>query len=151
MGAVTYPDPAVIDFLNSEVVSLKLTPDTEPQASQFWVRWTPTLLVLDPYGNPHHRIIGFLPPEELIPHLLLGKALSLFGHRRFNDALANLERVLSDHTQSFAAPQAVYYRAICRYRTSKDASHLKIGHQILAAEYPASEWVVRTRPYLLLK
>ncbi|MFH1035144.1 MAG: tetratricopeptide repeat protein [Pseudomonadota bacterium] len=151
MGAVTYPTPAVVDFLNLEVIPLKLTPDSEPQASDFWVRWTPAMFVLDPFGNPHHTMIGFVPPEQFLPHLLLGKALSLFAHRRFNDALANLERILEDHAQSFAAPQAVYYRAICRYRTSHDASHLRIGHQILAAEYQGSEWVGRTQPYLLIK
>ncbi|CAO0820435.1 Thioredoxin family protein [Desulfarculales bacterium] len=151
MGAVTHPTPAVIEFLNHEMVALKLTPQTEPQASDFWVRWTPALFVLDPYGNPHHRMIGFVPPEEFLPHLLLGKALALLAHRRFNDALANLERLLEAHSQSFAAPQALYYRGICRYHTSKDASHLKIAHQILAAEYPASEWTGRTKPYLLLK
>jgi hypothetical protein len=151
MGAVTYPTPAVSDFLNSEMVPLMLTPHSEPQASDFWVRWTPALFILDPYGNPHHSMIGFVPPEEFLAHLLLGKALTLFAQRRFNDALANLERLLDSHAQSFAAPQAVYYRAICRYRTSKDPSHLKIGHQIIAAEYPASEWMGRTKPYLLLK
>ena len=151
MGAVTYPTPAVIDFLNDEVIPLKLTTQSEPQASDFWVRWTPALFILDPYGNPHHRMIGFVPPDQFIPHLLLGKALALFAHRRFNDALANLERLLEGHAQSYAAPQAVYFRGICRYRTTKDNSHLKIGHQILAAEYPDSEWTGRTQPYMLLK
>ncbi|MBI4800517.1 MAG: hypothetical protein HY794_17650 [Desulfarculus sp.] len=151
MGAVTYPTPAVADFLNSEMVPLKLTPKSEPQASAFWVRWTPALFVLDPQGNPHHGMIGFVPPAELVPHLLLGQALARFAHHRFDDALASLERLLEGHPQAFAAPQAVYFRAICRYRASKDPSHLKAGHQTLAERYPSSEWVGRTQPYTLLK
>lgn len=150
MGAVTYPTPAVAEFLNSHMVPLKLTPQSEPQASQFWVRWTPALFVLDPQGHHHHQMIGFVPPEQFLPHLLLGEAMARFAHRRFAEALAALELLLRDHAQSHAAPQAVYFRAICRYRSTKDPSHLKAGHQTLAERYPASEWTGRTQPYMLL-
>lgn len=151
MGAVTYPDARVIETINGEFVPVKQSPHEEPLASQFWVRWTPALFVCDPYGNPHQRIVGFLPPHELIPYLLLGKGKTLFDHKRFNDALAALERVLGEWPQSFAAPQAVYYRAISRYRTTHDRLHLKIGHQLLKAEYPDSEWTTRTLPYRLFE
>ena len=150
MGAVTYPSAKVREIINQEFVAVQQSPDAEPISSDFWVRWTPALFVCDPYGNPHQRVVGFLPPEQLIPYLLLGKGKTYFDHRRFNDALAAFERLISDWPQSFAAPQAIYYRAICRYRTTHDAHHLKIGHQILKAEYPDSEWTVRTQPYLLI-
>lgn len=150
MGAVTYPDAKVSEIVNNEFIPVLQPPDAEPLASDFWVRWTPALFVCDPYGHPHQRIVGFLPPDQLAPYLLLGKAKTLFDHKRFNDALAALERILGDWPQSFAAPQAVYYRAACRYRTSHDAHHLKIGHQIIMAEYPDSEWAARTQPYRLL-
>ncbi|MFH1060685.1 MAG: tetratricopeptide repeat protein [Pseudomonadota bacterium] len=149
MGEVTYPDAQVIATINGEFIPVKQSPEALPISDQFFVRWTPALFVCDPYGHPHHRIVGFLPAPEFIPHLLLGKGKMLFGHRRFNDALAALERVLGDWPQSFAAPQAVYHRAICRYRTTGDKHHLKIGHQIIKAEYPDSEWAVRTLPYRL--
>ncbi|MFZ5586169.1 MAG: tetratricopeptide repeat protein [Thermodesulfobacteriota bacterium] len=150
MGAVTYPDAKVSAIIGREFIPVMQSPDAEPLSSDFWVRWTPALFVCDPYGNPHQRIVGFLLPDQLIPYLLLGKAKALFDHKRFNDALAALERVLSDWPQSFAAPQAVYYRAVCRYRTTHDPHHLKIGHQIILAEYPQSEWAQRTLPYRLL-
>lgn len=151
MSAVTYSVPAVIDFIDSQVVPLKLTPKSEPQASQFWVRWTPTLCVLDQAGNPHHKMIGFLSAQELLPHLLLGQALAQVAHNKFKEALALLETLLQDHPRSFAAPQAVYYRAICRYRATEDPTNLRIGHETLAANYPGSEWVLRTQPYTLIK
>ncbi len=147
MGAVTYPEPAIIEFLNREVVPLKINFDAEPQASDFWVRWTPALFMLDPYGNSHQRHLGFLGPKEFIPHLLLGKAKTFFGHRRFNDALSQLERLLTDYSLSFAAPEAVYLRAICRYRTTQDPHNLRVGYQILMAEYPNSDHAQRARPY----
>lgn len=150
MGAVTYPDARVQTIINQEFIPVKQGPDAEPISSDFWVRWTPALFVCDPYGNPHQRVVGFLPPEQLIPYLLLGKGKTYFDHRRFNDALAAFERLISDWPQSFAAPQAIYHRAVSRYRTSEDPHHLKIGHQILKAEYPDSEWAVRTLPYRLL-
>lgn len=147
MGAVTYPEPAIIEFLNREVIPLKINFDVEPLASQFWIRWTPALFVLDPYGHPHQSHVGYLGPGQFIPHLLLGKAKTRFALRRFHDALADLERILGDHPQSFAAPEAVYLRAICRYRTTQDPHHLRVGHQLLLAEYPASDHAQRALPY----
>lgn len=148
MGAVTYPTPAIIDFLNQEAVPLRLPYDREPYAEQFWVRWTPALFVLDPYGHPHQAHIGYLAPEHFLAQVLLGQAKVRIAHRRFNDALASLERLLTDQAQSFSAPEAVYLRALCRYRTSQNPHHLRVGHQILQAEYPGSDFASRSLPYL---
>jgi hypothetical protein len=147
MGAVTYPEPAIVEFLNHEVVPLRINSDVEPLASQFWVRWTPALFMLDPYGNPHQSHVGYLAPAHFIPQLLLGKAKTRLAMRRFHDALADLERILGDHPQSFVAPEAVYLRAVCRYRTTKDPHHLRVGYQLLLAEYPASDHAQRAQPY----
>src|SRR3972149_1205178 len=71
MGAVTYPQVEVVEFVEQTLIPLQVTSDA-PLAKDFNLQWTPTLIVLDLEGKEHHRAIGFLPPEELIPMLLAG-------------------------------------------------------------------------------
>ena len=149
MGAVTYPNARVISFLNKEVVPLRLDPHG-PRADALFIRWTPSLLTLDKNGAEHRRQVGFLPPEHFLPGLMLGNAKVAFARADFAGALAWLEKILAQHAQSFAAPEAVYMRGICLYRTTKDASNLKKAWQRLGEQYPQSEWAVRSSPYRLV-
>ena len=52
--------------------------------SRFSVKWTPTVVVLDPSGDEHHRFIGFLPPEDFIGQLILGKGKTEFNLESFD-------------------------------------------------------------------
>ncbi len=63
MGAVTYPDTRVAEFVNSRMVPVQLLADAKPYADDFNVKWTPTVIVLDENGKEHSRTIGFFPPE----------------------------------------------------------------------------------------
>src|SRR5512135_895227 len=112
MAAVTYPNEKVSDFIMTTHVPLRVPADSQPLASEFRVTWTPTLVTLDFYGKEHHRTVGFLPPEELIPSLLLGIAKSDFNADQFNDAIINLDRLVTAYPASTAAPEAVYLRGV---------------------------------------
>ena len=150
MDAVTYPHEKVIDFVSRNIVPLRVPADAQPLAGDFKVTWTPTLVTLDFYGKEHHRTVGFLPPEELIPSLLLGMAKTDFDFNQFNDAIIHLDRLLVDYSRSAAAPEAVYLRGVSRYKASHDARPLKEAYEKLRADYPASEWTQRAQPYSLL-
>ncbi len=78
MDAVTYPNAAVIEYIEQNLVPLKVPHDQQPLAGDFNVKWTPTLVVLDQEGKEHHRTVGFLDPEEFIPSLLLGIGITHF-------------------------------------------------------------------------
>lgn len=150
MDAVTYPDGKVADFIGERMVPLRVPFDAQPLSSQFRITWTPTLIVLDMYGAEHHRTVGFLPPEELIPSLALAIAKADFAAEAFNDAILNLDYLLGRFPKSGAAPEAVYLRGVCRYKSTKDAAPLKEAYSQLAREYPDSEWAKRAHPYSLL-
>lgn len=150
MDAVSYPNVAVNDFITAKLVPLRIPADREPLVSQFQVRWTPTLITLDSSGKEHHRTLGFLPPEELIPSLMLGMAKVEFNAERPDAALRQLESLLREYPQCAAAPEALYLRGVCRYKTTHDAAPLKEAHEELKAKYPGSEWVSRSKPYSLL-
>src|SRR6266581_898523 len=106
MGAVTYPNAKVSEFISQKMVPLQVQADAKPLATDFKVTWTPTLVVLDYYGKEHHRSVGFLPPEELIPMLLLGMGKIDFDAEQFNAAIVHLDELLVDYPQSASAPEA---------------------------------------------
>jgi hypothetical protein len=150
MDAVTYPDKAVEEFIMKEVIPLRIPSDAEPLATDFTLRWTPTLIILDANGKEHSRTIGFIAPVEFIPTILLGIVKTNFDLREYDKAASNLERIVNDYAQSFAAPEAIYYRAVCGVKVGHDIPGLKKAYERLAKDYPQSEWVKRALPYRLL-
>lgn len=78
MAAVRYPDARVIDFVHQNMTPLRVRFDAKPISTDFNVEWIPTHVTLDPQGKEHHRTVGFLAPDELIPSLLLGIGKSYF-------------------------------------------------------------------------
>jgi len=150
MGAVTFPDPRVIACIKQNLVPLRLPHDHKPLSEEFQVRRTPTLIILDVEGREHHRNVGFLPPEEMIPFLLLGSAKVHFDHENFAAAVVILDTILRDHSASGAAPEAVFLKGVCRFKTTHEAKHLKEAYERLSADYPNSDWTRRAYPYRLL-
>ncbi len=150
MDAVTYPDKKVIAFITKNIIPLRVPYNAVPLSKDFNVKWTPTLVVLDASGEEHYRTVGFLPPEELIPSLLLGIAKVHFELDQFKDAIPNLEKILKDYPKSGAAPEAVYLRGVCGFENTHNPKLLKQAYERLQKEYPQSEWVKRALPYRLL-
>jgi len=150
MDAVTYPNAKVVAFINESVIPVRLPHDHKPLAEQFKVKWTPTLITLDTEGDEQHRTVGFLPPEELIPSVLLGTAKAHFYYDNFDNALQVLGALLKDYPKSDPAPEAIYLRGVCRYKSIQDPKPLKEAYEKLQAEYPKSEWAKRAYPYRLL-
>ena len=149
MGAVTYPDHEVSEYIINEFIPLRQPPDGKT-ADDFHLRWTPTLLVLDDQGSEHHRLVGFLRPEQFLPALMLMKAKTRFAHARFQEAAILFDQILKEHSGSFSAPEAVYLGAVSHYRLEKDAGILKAAQQEITKRYPDSEWSMRMWPYSLL-
>ncbi len=150
MDAVSYPNKNVIEFITNALISLRVRSDAQPLATDFSVKWTPTLVILDMDGKEHHRTVGFLSPEELIPSLLLGIAKVHFDLNAFKEALSNLEKILSDFSKSSAAPEAIYLKGVCLYKDTKNPKGLKEAYEQLQTTYPESEWTKRAYPYRLL-
>ncbi|HNQ46258.1 MAG TPA: thioredoxin fold domain-containing protein [Syntrophorhabdus sp.] len=149
MGAVTYPDLKVVEFVNEALVPLQLQADSD-LAEDFTVRWTPTLIILDQNGKEHSRTVGYIAPEEFVPAMLLGMAKMHFDLRQFDSMAQCLEKIINVYPWSLAAPEAIYYHGVCGYKTTHNAEPLKLAYERIAREYPYSEWVKRALPYRLL-
>lgn len=150
MDAVTYLDEKVVEFTLKNLIPLRVAFDSQPLATQFNLKWTPTLITLDSDGKEHQRTVGFLPPEELIPSLLLGIAKSYFNRERFNEALFTLDQILREYDQSDSVPEAIYLRGVCGYKNTHNPRPLKEAYEYLQAKYPSNEWTKRAYPYRLL-
>ena len=150
MDAVTYPDTRVITFMTENLIPLRVQSDAQPLATDFNIKWTPTIITLGLEGEEHHRTVGFLSPEQFVPSLILGIARVHFDGDRFEDALVRLEKLLSDYPMSDAAPEAIYLRGVSLYKSTEDPKPLKEAYMRLKSHYPASEWTWRAFPFRLL-
>ena len=151
MDAVAYTDSAVISFVMENLVPLRIMADHPVLGSQFKIKWTPSLLVLDSDGIEHYRTLGFYPPEDLIPSLLLGMGKSLFNQANRPAAGSCFKRIIADYPKNALAPEAIYMDGITSFIQGHDVSHLIAIYDRLAADYPDSPWLTRADPYRLLK
>ncbi|MCX5861048.1 MAG: tetratricopeptide repeat protein [Deltaproteobacteria bacterium] len=150
MDAVTYPDGTVVDFIDQNVIPLRI-PSDDRLAAEFNVKWTPTLVTLDPSGKEHHRTLGFLKPEELIASVLLGIGKSRFETGKFETAVESFDKIIGAHPKSGSAPEAIFLRGVSLFKSTHDPKPLKAAYEKLAAEYPDNEWTGRAYPYRLLE
>ena len=151
MDAVTYPNKAVIEFINSNMIAVRARHDQKPLAENFKVKWTPALVTLDVDGTERHRTVGFLPPEELIPSLMLGIGKAHLERGEFPQAIPRFENLFSQYPKSGAAPEAVFFLGVARFQSTHDPKFLKKAYDQLAAQYPQSEWTTRASPYSAIK
>jgi len=150
MATVTYADSRVIKFINEKMIPLQVSFDAQPLVANFNVKWTPTIITLDPDGKEHQRTVGFLAPEEFIPSLLLGIAKMYFDTDQYDKALKNLDELLSKYPESSPASEGIYLRGVCLYKSTHDPKPLKEAYEKLNALNPKGEWTKRACPYRLL-
>lgn len=150
MDAVTYPQQAVVTFIENNLVPLRTGSDTQPLATDFDITWTPTLLILDEKGKEHYRTVGFFDAEALIPSLLLGMGKVQYDSNKFTEALGFLERIFGEYPESDAAPEAIFLAGVSRYKHTNNPLPLKEAYERLQKTYPASTWTKRAYPYRLL-
>jgi tetratricopeptide (TPR) repeat protein len=150
MDAVTYPDEGVAKFIAENVIPLRVAFDHKPLSSDFKVKWTPTLIILDPDGVEHNRTVGFLGPQELIASLMLGIGKSHFEREEFDKAISNFSLLLEAYPKSDSAPEAIFLRGVSLYKSTEDPKPLRASYDKLSAEYPENEWTKRAYPYRLI-
>ena len=113
-GRGTHFSREVIAFFATHLVPVRVPISSQPLPKQFKVQWTPTLVTLDETGEEHHRTVGFLSPEELVPSLMLGIGKSYFDREMFAESEKMLKQLLAEYPRSDAAPEATYYLGVGR-------------------------------------
>jgi thioredoxin-related protein len=148
MDTVTYPTDYVTDFIVEKFIAWRADFNTETALlRKFNVNWTPTLIFMDKKGTEHYRLLGFLPPEAFIAHLMLALAKIAFETSQYAEAAELFDRIVRDHPVSEQVPQAIYFRGVSRKKLTKDDSYLDKTAEELKDSFPDSEWTMRTDPW----
>ena len=105
--------------------------------------WTPTVLVLDADGTERLRVEGYLPKDEFRAQLEMGLARVAFMHKRWADAEQRYARVFERYPDSKAAPEAVYWRGVSRYKATNDHTALGEVAEQFRHKYQDSVWALK--------
>ncbi len=128
-------------FVNEHFIPVKIHIKERPQDfGRFGAEWTPTLIVAEADGTERHRVVGFLPADDLVAQLQLGLAKAAFSRGKFQDAQRGFEGVANSYSKTDAAPEAVYWTAVSAYKATGKPEFLKQGGAKLREKYPQSEW-----------
>ncbi len=150
MGAVTYPNDKVVKFVDYNFVPVQIEVSNTALMNEFKVNWTPTIIVLDADGNEIHRVVGFQAPEEFIPTFMVAKGKYYFNAGQHPEAQGMFDEALREYPGSAAAPEAVFFLGVSRYKASHDPKPLRESYETLMAKFPGSEWAKRAAPYRLI-
>ncbi len=147
MGAVTYPNAEVAQFVSERFLALKLNlkephPDFKEALGRGKFLWAPLLIFLDGRGNELRRYVGFLPPDEFLAELTLVLGLHAMTHSQMEDALRLFDESAERYPKASAAPEALFWGAAAAYRIDGLAAVVQRWDDLIA-RYPDSTWARR--------
>lgn len=107
---------------------------------RFGAQWTPTIIIDDPEGTERYRFEGYLPPDEFMAQLELGLAKTAFAKNDFAKAEGLYREILQRFRASAAAPEALYWAGVSKYKATNDAAALKDTAEAFRTQYSDSQW-----------
>lgn len=128
------------NFLPARIHVREQKEDWARFSERYGVQWTPTILVVDPSGTERHRVEGFLPKEELIAQLALGLGHSAFARQQFGEAEKRFREVADRSASTSAAPEALYWAGVARYKATNDAAALADTASAFGRRFQDSTW-----------
>lgn len=140
-----WPDPRVEEIVDEEFIPVRIhvqkhADEYKRLAGKYGAEWTPTILMLDPSGTERHRVEGFLPTSEFVPHLEFGAARIAFSNGDYQKAEDRFRHVAGSHPDAEVAPESLYWAGVSRYKGADDAGALKETAAAIRDKYPASPW-----------
>src|SRR5207247_1633210 len=143
-----YSDRRVVRFIEDNFIPVRV--HTREQRDEFKrlgerfnSQWTPTILMIDANGQEQHRLEGFLPADDFLAQLTLGLGHAAFKAGDFASAEQRFREVVDQYPNSDAAPEALYWAGVSRYKASSDASALADTARSFREKYQDSSWAKR--------
>lgn len=145
MGAGTYPQPEVEQYIEDNFIPVQFNVVTQPDVmEQFNTPWTPTIIVQDAEGREHRRSQGYLDAPRFMGEVALARLKDAIDRRDYKAAQQRVEQTLSltkgDPTRE---PEALYWAGVAAYKSSDDPNNLVQGWNRLMDQFPDSEWAKR--------
>jgi len=146
MDRVTFQDDDVAAMLNRLFVCVRVnlqqeTAETKDALAIAKPCCTPTFVHVDARRIEVRRTIGWLPPDEFIPELLLALGAHDMVRMRFDDAYNRFRSAVNDYPESAVAPEALFLAAAAAFqRDGRKMQSLELRLRELMAKYPESVW-----------
>jgi hypothetical protein len=140
-----WPDERVVRFVNESFLPARVHVKEDPEAfkrygEEYNAQWTPTILELDPNGDEVWRIEGFLPNDDFLAQLMLGRAHMDFKQGKWAEAEKRFGEIVANLPNSDGAPEAQYWAGVSRYKATNDATALKTTAKAFTERYKDSSW-----------
>jgi len=134
-----------VKFVNDNFAPARVHVKDDAQLFQkygekYGAQWTPTILELDGEGVERHRIEGFLPNEDFLSQLMLGRAQIAFAEQKWDDAERRFREVVDSFATTDSAPEALYWAGVSRYKATGDARFLKETAEAFKTRYQGTSW-----------
>ncbi len=140
-----WPDERIVRFVNQNFLSARVHVKDDAAAfkrfsERYQAPWTPTILLLDPDGVEQHRIEGFLPADDLLAQLMLGRARMAFQQQQWAEAERRFREIVDTLPQTDAASEALYWAGVAPYKATGDPKSLKETAQAFTTRFQNSTW-----------
>ena len=144
-----WPDERVVRFVNENFIPARVHVKDDADAfkrygEQYNAQWTPTVLELDPSGEALYRVEGFLPVEDFLAQLMLGRAHMDFKQGKWADAQKRFSEIVEKLPNSDAAAEALYWAGVSRYKATQDAAALNETAKAFTQRYQESSWAKKS-------
>ena len=144
-----YPDERVVRFVTDHFIPVRIHVREQADqwkrvGGQYGVQWTPTVLVIDRSGAERHRLEGFLPLDDFLAQLQLGRAKVVFAQGQFEEAEKRFREVVDKHPKAESAAEAFYWAGVSRYKATNDASALAETARGFQQRYQDSSWAKKS-------
>lgn len=102
---------------------------------------------MDSDGHERYRIEGYLPKDWFHARLEMAVARVDFMKKKFADAEKSYTGVIERFGATSVAAEAIYWRAVCKYKATNDHTVLGPAADELRRKYPDDEWTLKSGPW----
>ncbi len=140
-----YSDPQVARLISDQLEPVRVhvrdqKDEYKRLSGRYDAQWTPTILILDSAGQERHRIEGFLPAVDFLAQVALGLAKSAFQGQDYADAERRYREIVDRFPSTDAAPEALYWAGVSKYKGSGDPAALKATTEAFRNRYQGTAW-----------
>ena len=106
------------------------------------------MLLLDSTGKERVRLEDYLPNNDFVAALMSGLGRIAFVHKKYADAERWYGDLVVRFDNTHFAAEAMYWRAVARYKPTNDHTVLGKVAEELRNTYPSSVWASKAIPWL---
>lgn len=144
-----WPDERVVRFVTENFIPARVHVKDDAEAfkrygQQYSAQWTPTVLELDPNGEESHRVEGFLPADDFLAQMMLGRAHMDFKQSKWAEAEKRFREIVEKLPNTDGAAEALYWAGVSRYKATNNTAALKETAKAFTQQYKDSSWAKKS-------